>query len=126
MEPNENYDIFMAISREIGHDKRGMPKYKTTNYGHPKYDETGQMVIDIDTDDITSNYKKFLAEKLEDTDHAFVVKYKEVKQKDRLDAAPFNPVASKIVLDIEKYLPENWMMKEVGDVTKSIFYSGHI
>ena len=122
MEPSENYDIFMAISREIGHDKRGMPKYKTNNHGIPIIDKDGQMVINIDSNNIIDDYRKFINGKLKNMNQSFVVKYDEVKSKDRLDATAFNPNAYEAHNHLKKHLPEGWSMKTVGEVTEKIFY----
>ena len=124
VEPEEDYGIFMAISREIGHDKRGQPKYRVDDYGKPILDENGQMTINVDAYDIAKDYEKFLAGSLEDTSRSFVVARSQVRQKDRLDATAFNPKARKARSLLKEHLPEGWSMMKVKQLAKDVFYPG--
>ena len=122
-EPEEDYDIFMAISREIGHDKRGHPTYKVDDYGRPIRDENGQMMINVDAYDIEKDYEKFLAGSLEDTNRSFAVTRSQIRQKDRFDATAFNPEARKARASLKR-LPAGASIMQVKHLATDIFYPG--
>ena len=121
-EPNGDYGIFMAISKEIGHDKRGMPKYKVDHYGNPILDEYGQMTINVDAEDIAKDYEEFLTGSLKDMDRSFIVTCSQAKRKDRLDATTFSQEARKARDLLKRRLPQGWSTKEVGHLVERIFY----
>jgi len=123
-EPDEDYDIFMAISKEIGHDKRGNPKFKQDNHGSYIVDKDGQMILDIDASDIENDFKKYRLTTLQNNNRSFIVKYNELKKVDRIDASHFNPKAQKAKKRIKNSLPKGWSLKTVESVTKDVFYPG--
>lgn len=123
--PEEDYDIFMAISREIGHDKRGNPKYKRDSDGMPILDDNTDMILDIDTSEIAVDYQKFIKGiDFEDSKRSFRVNVKDVKKADRIDASYFSPAAQTAMRDIISSVPRGWQLKTVEDVTIDVFYPG--
>jgi type I restriction enzyme M protein len=123
-EPDDDYDVFMAISKKIGHDKRGNPKFKQDAHASYIVDKNGQMILDIDADDIVEDFKKYTSGTLTDTNRSFTVKYSEIKKADRIDASHFNPEATRAKMRIKSSLPKGWSLKTVGSVTKEVFYPG--
>jgi type I restriction enzyme M protein len=123
-EPKENYDIFMAISNEIGHDKRGNPKYKQDKHGAYIVDKNNQMILDVDADEISNDFQKYLKGNLRNSNRSFVVKYNDIKKADRLDASHFNPEAQKAKKRIKNSLPKGWSLRTVESVTENVFYPG--
>ena len=119
----EDYDVFMAISRKIGHDKRGNPIFKRDNDGIPLLDATGDFIIDIDTYEIEADYKKFLnGIDFEDTDRSFSVSISDIKKSDRLDASYYSPVARSAMEQIVSSVPNGWKLEPVKNLTKDVFY----
>jgi len=121
--PQEDYDVFMAISRKIGHDKRGNPIYKRDTDGTPILDANGDMITDIDTYEIAEDYKRFLnGLDFEDTGRSFTVNIKDIIKADRLDASYFSPVARTAMQRIISSVPHGWHLETVKNVTKRVFY----
>lgn len=54
--PQKEYSVFMAISTEIGHDKRHNPVYKRTDDGTLILDENGNPKLKLDQDEIINAY----------------------------------------------------------------------
>lgn len=60
---DEAYDIFMAIPKKVGHDRRGNLLYKTTPDGQLLLDNTGNPIIDDDLPEVVNAFKHWLKEK---------------------------------------------------------------
>lgn len=119
----DDYDVFMAISRKIGHDKRGNPIFKRDKDGIPLLDATGDFIIDIDTYEIEADYRKFLnGMDFEDTDRSFTVSINDIKKSDRLDASYYSPVARSAMEQIVSSVPKDWKLDTVKNITKDVFY----
>lgn len=58
---NQDYPLFMAISRKIGHDKNGKIIYKFNNSGEFYVDKNGNKILDDDLPIIANNFKKWIA-----------------------------------------------------------------
>ncbi len=72
--PNEEYPIFLAISRKIGQDSEGVPIYKKDKQNRES-DE-----LDHDLNEILAAYKQFITRKLKDSEYAFSVRLKNIGQ----------------------------------------------
>jgi len=59
----EDYSIFMAIPEKVGHDRRGVPIYKTTPEGEVELDDDGEKIIDDHIPKVTEMFKKWIKEK---------------------------------------------------------------
>ena len=59
----EDYSIFMAIPEKVGHDRRGIPIYKTTPEGEIELDDGGEKIIDDHIPIVTEMFKKWIKEK---------------------------------------------------------------
>ncbi|MFH1934302.1 MAG: N-6 DNA methylase [Pseudomonadota bacterium] len=59
----EDYSIFMAIPEKVGHDRRGVPIYKTTPEGKIELDDDGEKIIDDHIPFVTEMFKKWIKEK---------------------------------------------------------------
>lgn len=59
----EDYSIFMAIPEKVGHDRRGVPIYKTTPEGEVELDDKGEKIIDDHIPKVTGMFKKWIKEK---------------------------------------------------------------
>lgn len=119
----DDYDVFMAISKEIGHDKRGNTTYKRDNDGVPLLDANGDMIVNIDCFEIAADYQKYVKTgHIDNTQRSFVVNIKDIKKADRLDASYFNPSAISARTSIVSSLPKGWQIKTVGGVTKDVFF----
>lgn len=123
-EPPKDYDVFMAISKEIGYDKRGSTKYKIDKDGIPITDKNGQMIVDVDAELLIEDYKKFRKNTLKNTERSFTIKFSELKNLDRIDPSAFSLKAKNAHIHIKKSLPKNWSLRTVESVTKDVFYPG--
>lgn len=59
----EDYEIFMALPENVGHDKRGNPVYKKTPDGDIKVDDNGDPVVDDDLPLVAKEFKQWTQEK---------------------------------------------------------------
>jgi type I restriction enzyme M protein len=76
----EDYEIFMAIANNVGHDKNGKIKYKINGKGEYIIDSDGNKIIDDDLPIIAERYKLFKENKLQHYDHlGFVIKRSNIK-----------------------------------------------
>lgn len=60
---DENYDIFMAIPQKVGHDRRGVPIFKSTLEGEIKVDNEGKPLIDDDLPKIPLLFNRWIKDK---------------------------------------------------------------
>ena len=76
----KNYEIFMAIANNVGHDKNGKIKYKINSNGEYILDKHGNKIIDDELPIITKNYRLFKENKLHHYNHlGFVIKLSDIK-----------------------------------------------
>lgn len=59
-EPQEDYPIFMAVSKKGGKDNSGDYIYKKDQDGNIQYDGAGKKIIDHDLDEIADGFLKFI------------------------------------------------------------------
>jgi type I restriction enzyme M protein len=59
----EDYSIFMAIPEKVGHDRRGVPIYKTTPEGEIELDDNGEKIIDDHIPLVAEMFRKWIKEK---------------------------------------------------------------
>lgn len=64
--PNNRSQVFMAIAKNIGHDKNGKPTFKFNKDGSYIFDEQGNKILDDETPEIAQNFTKFLNGNLEE------------------------------------------------------------
>lgn len=64
--PHNRSQVFMAIAKNIGHDKNGKPTFKFNKDGSYILDEHGNKILDDETPEIAQNFKKFLQGNLEE------------------------------------------------------------
>jgi Type I restriction modification DNA specificity domain. len=75
-----DYEIFMAIATNVGHDKNGKIKYKINGKGEYIIDKRGNKIIDDDLPIIAKRYRLFKENKLQHHDHSgFVIKLSDIK-----------------------------------------------
>lgn len=60
---NEKYEIFMAIPKKIGHDRRGNPIYKTDPEGKVEIDDNNQPIIDDQLPLVVETFKEWIIKK---------------------------------------------------------------
>ena len=64
--PNNRSQVFMAIAKNIGHDKNGKATFKFNKDGSYIFDKQGNKILDDDTPEIAQNFRKFLSGNLEE------------------------------------------------------------
>lgn len=57
---NEDYNIFMATAKAVGHNKNGKEVYKIDAQGKYILDEKGEKILDDDIPEIAINFEEFL------------------------------------------------------------------
>lgn len=57
---NEDYNIFMALPKTVGHDRRGNPIYKQTPDGQNIIDEKGNCIVDDSLPLVINAFKKWI------------------------------------------------------------------
>jgi type I restriction enzyme M protein len=76
----EDYEIFMAIAYNVGHDKNGKIKYKINGKGKYIMDGHGNKIIDDDLPIIAERYRLFKENELQHYDHlGFIIKLTDIK-----------------------------------------------
>lgn len=58
--PNNRSQVFMAIAKNIGHDKNGKPTFKFNKDGSYIFDKQGNKILEDETPEIAQNFTKFL------------------------------------------------------------------
>jgi len=76
---DEDYEIFMAIARKVGHDKNGKIIFKMDTQGNYVVDSKGNKIIDDDLPIITSKYKEFKSGNLQPSRFGFTVRLSEIR-----------------------------------------------
>ena len=113
----------MAISKEIGHDKRGNPKHRRDCDGSPVLDANGEMILDIDTYDIATDFHRYVnGLDFQESERSFIVNVQEIRKADRMDASFFSPIARNALARIITSVRKGWQLKSVEDLTTSVFY----
>jgi len=64
--PHNRSQVFMAIAKNIGHDKNGKPTFKFNKDGSYILDKNGNKILDDETPEIAQNFKQFLNGNLEE------------------------------------------------------------
>lgn len=64
--PNNRNQVFMAIAKNIGHDKNGKPTFKFNKDGSYILDQQSNKILDDETPEIAQNFTKFLNGNLEE------------------------------------------------------------
>ena len=59
----EDYSIFMAIPEKVGHDRRGVPIFRTTPEGEIELDDSGEKIVDDHVPLVAEMFKKWIKEK---------------------------------------------------------------
>ncbi len=77
----DDYEIFMAIANNVGHDKNGKIKYKINGKGEYIIDKYGNKIVDDDLPIIVKRYELFKENKLQHYNHlGFVIKLSNIKE----------------------------------------------
>ena len=127
---SDDYQIFMATSECVGHDKRGNPVYRKDEKGNLLLDERGEPIIHNDLLDIISQWKNFVTGKLVQTTTAkcFIVSSEQIKSDDllRLDAGYHDPDKSDLVKKLENALGDKIIdVSKLGDVAEVFYPARH-
>lgn len=129
--PNEDYDIFMAVSEAVGHDRRGNPIYKKDESGKILKDDNGNPIIWNDLPDILKEYKRFqMGAKVESLNPScFVINSKNIRydRTVRIDAWYWDPNKNDLAKKLMDYSSEDITeIVNLGDlvVENGIYYPG--
>lgn len=136
--PSENdYDVYMAISENIGHDRRGNQLVRRDQDGNTVYDEDGNPILLNELPNISDGYARYKNEEdLEDPNWSpevpcFTTDLSEILDQDesRLDASYYDPETNEIAKKIQDLETESSSIKierlaELVDNDDSVFYPG--
>lgn len=126
-----NYQIFMAVSEAVGHDRRGNPLLRKDANGLNQVDEIGNSIIWNDLPEILEQWKQFIntgGTKL-NSPSCFVVNAEQIfnDQTRRIDAWYWDPNKNSIAKEIEEAVgTEVTEIVGLGNlvVEHGIFYPG--
>jgi len=108
-------NIFMAIAKNVGHDKNGKTTYRINNDGSLILDEMGNKIVDDDMPQIAKNYKLFLNNQLTNQTYSgFYIKSSEIKES--IFIPDYYDLDILIELDILK--KEGYLLITIGDLIK--------
>ncbi len=132
--PPDDYDIYMAAARYVGHDRRGNPLIQRREDGTPVYDSNFDPQLLDDLPSISSLYETFRRASLEQqTDpSAFQVSSRDVLRQSlrRLDASYYDPTKNdvyKAVRALDGAGGGTIAVKSIGDLVRlpgDVFYPG--
>lgn len=112
----EDYPVFMAVTTEIGHDRRG----------NPIVDDAGRIVTDLPG--VEDDHKRYLAEgvRYAGSEKSFVVSAMNFTQESdlRLNAAYYMPARVGARKQFAELSGDEFEVKTIGQVTKRIFFPG--
>ena len=111
----EHYPVFMSVSTEIGHDRRGTPIV----------DATGRLVCDLPA--IAHDWGRFQAGEVTfDSGKSFVVSAKEFTPENdlRINAAYYRPEHVNVIRDLDEAESDEFEVIPLGDLVERIFFPG--
>lgn len=111
----EDYPVFMAITRNIGHDRRG----------NPVVDERGHVVCDLPL--VSEAFEQYVsADTIDAHADAFVVSAAEFTREHdlRINAAYYEPARAAALARVRGSDEEGLRTVTIGEVTKRIFFPG--
>ena len=113
----EDYPIFMAISRKIGQDSEGAPVFKVDDQGHETMD------LDHDLGAILEAYREFCDDNLAQSEFMFSVRLSEIDT-DSLNINPqhylpaYNESISSVIRIGEQ---DGWTTRTIGNIDPHVF-----
>ncbi|MCZ2356460.1 MAG: N-6 DNA methylase [Bacteroidia bacterium] len=99
--PNNRSQVFMAIAKNIGHDKNGKPTFKFNKDGSYIFDKQGNKILDDETPEIAQNFTKFLNGTLEESVLGFAVSTAETENHIYIPET-YKPEVKQTLLQIKK------------------------
>ena len=117
VDSEEDYPIFMAISRKIGQDSEGIPVFKVDEQGHDTTD------LDHDLGTILVAYREWCDEKLEPSEFVFSIQRSEI-DKGTLNINPQHYLSAyneSIASVIRMGEQEGWTTRTIGNIDPHVF-----
>lgn len=112
----EDYPVFMAVAKQIGHDRRG----------NPVIDDQGKIVSDLPT--IEEEHRRFLKDgsNFSPTERSFVISALDITVENdlRFNAAYYIPARFSARKSFQELDGDNFEVMALGELTKSIFFPG--
>lgn len=122
---DEDYKIFMGISKKIGQNSRGEPIFKVDDAGD-QIVKDGQHVLDHDIDDIIESWKSFKKGVNIKHPFCFSIKRSEIAAPDlSLNPVRYLPkfnTATQAVIEIGN--KDGWKAESLGDIAKGKVFNG--
>ena len=112
--PREDYSFFMAIAKNVGHDKNGKPLYVLDKKGDYIRDDNGEKIINDDFPKIVENYKEFRKGTLQDQSHLGFVFKKSQIDNHILIPEFYNPEITRRLQELEN--DKNYQLVRIGDL----------
>ncbi|MFZ5596753.1 MAG: N-6 DNA methylase [Bacillota bacterium] len=129
--PNEDYEIFMAVSESVGHDRRGNPVYLKDDSGNYLKDNEGKKIIHNDLPQIYEQWLNFINGKeiISSKPSCFKINVSKIREHSlrRLDAWFWDPNKNDLAKKLEELSGEEIVeIVNLGDlaVEGGIFYPG--
>jgi len=112
---NEDYDIYMAISKKIGQDSEGFPIFKRDK------DNNLTENIDHDLDEIYGDYQLFTQGKLVNSEYRFSIKKSDIESDLRINPQVYLPNINATIKQIESIDgKDGWSVTTLGQITNDV------
>jgi type I restriction enzyme M protein len=114
-EIENDYEIYLAISKKIGQDSEGFPIFKRDK------DNNLTDEIDHDFDDILKDYESFKQNHLKKSEYRFSIKKSEIDDLLRINPQVYLPNLNETIKNIESIDgKEGWNVTTIGQIEKEI------
>lgn len=126
---SRDYQIFMAVSDSVGHDRRGHPVYRKDDQGRILLDSSGNPIVYNDLPDILKQWENFKAGKpvKSSSPGCFVLSARQIRADHflRMDAWYYDPNKNDLVKKLDASIGDRIVdIVRLGDVATDIFYPG--
>jgi len=110
-----DYEIYLAISKKIGQDSEGFPIFKRDK------DNNLTDEIDHDFDEILKDYQEFKQNNLKKSEYRFSIKKSEIDDLLRINPQVYLPNLNETIKNIESIDgKEGWNVTTIGQIEKGI------
>jgi type I restriction enzyme M protein len=114
-EVENDYNIYLAISKKIGQDSEGFPIFKRDKDNNPTEE------LDHDLDDIYNDYIAFIQNKLVKSEYRFSINKSEIDELLRINPQVYLPNLNETIKNIESIDgKEGWSVTTIGQIEKGI------
>ncbi|CAD5980598.1 Restriction enzyme BgcI subunit alpha [Planktothrix tepida] len=113
--PPDDYPIFMAISKKVGHDSEGIPIFKKEDSG------SDSEILDHDLDEILDDYYRFLQNNLQPSEYRFSINVSDINGDLRINPQAYLPDLNATIRALESLDgSDNWAIATLGQICAGV------